>query len=110
MGLLAIMYAVAGTMPILPEHIWKDVQNPSQFMQKEALIGTGPYKLVDYNKEQGTYLYEAYNDYYQGKPKVEKLKFIKINSEMAAGALRQKQINAVQVPPELVNQLRKRGF
>jgi peptide/nickel transport system substrate-binding protein len=104
------MYAVAGTMPILPEHIWRDVQNPSQFIQKEALIVSGPYKLVDYNKEQGPYLYEAYNEYYQGKPKVKQIKFIKMNSEMAAAALRKKQINAVQVSPELVNQLEKEGY
>ena len=101
---------VVGSMAILPEHIWKDVQNPLQFQQKEALIGTGPYNLVDYNKEQGTYLYEAYDKYYLGKPKVKQLKFVKISNEMAATALKQKQVNAAQVPPELVSQIEKEGF
>lgn len=104
------MEYIACTLPILPEHIWKGVQNPEQFQQKEALIGTGPFKLVDYNKAQGTYLYEACDNYYQGKPKVDRLKFVKISGEMAVSALRQKQVNAVQAPPELVKELEKEGF
>lgn len=101
---------VACTLPILPEHVWKDVQNPEQFQEGEALIGTGPFKLVDYNKAQGTYLYEAYDDYYLGKPKVRQLKFVKVSEEMAASALKQKQVNAASIPPELVDEMKKEGF
>ncbi|BAF59669.1 MAG: ABC transporter substrate-binding protein [Pelotomaculum sp.] len=101
---------IAGTVPILPEHVWKEVENPEQFQQKEALIGTGPFKLVDYNKEQGTYLYERYEQYYQGQPKVRQLKFIKIGAEMATAALRQKQADMAQVPPEIAKELEKEGF
>ncbi|HAA89833.1 MAG TPA: ABC transporter substrate-binding protein [Peptococcaceae bacterium] len=101
---------VACTLPILPEHVWKDVQNPEQFQEEKALIGTGPFKLVDYNKAQGTYLYEAYDDYYLGKPKVEQLKFVKVSEEMAASALKQKQVNAASIPPELVDEMKKEGF
>lgn len=101
---------IAGTIPILPEHIWKDVGEPGQFVQKEALIGTGPFKLKDYSKEQGTYLYEANSQYYQGTPKTGQLKFVKVGSEMTAAALRQKQVNAAQVPPELAGELKKEGF
>ncbi|MFZ5651047.1 MAG: ABC transporter substrate-binding protein [Bacillota bacterium] len=101
---------VASALPILPEHIWKDVNNPDEFRQKEALTGTGPFVLADYNKEQGTYLYKAYEGYYQGRPKVSQIKFVKISGEMSAAALRQKQVDAVQVPPELVRELEKEGF
>ncbi|ACV61296.1 extracellular solute-binding protein family 5 [Desulfofarcimen acetoxidans DSM 771] len=101
---------VVGSMPILPGHIWKNVQNPMQFQKEEALIGTGPYKLLDYNKEQGTYLYEAYDNYYLGKPRVKQLKFIKISNEMVGNALKQKQADAAQVPPELASQMEKEGF
>ncbi len=101
---------VACTLPILPEHVWKDVQNPEQFQEEKALIGTGPFKLVDYNKAQGTYLYEAYDDYYLGKPKVKQLKFVKVSEEMAASALKQKQVNAASIPPELVDEMKKEGF
>ena len=101
---------IAGTMPILPEHIWTKIQEPLQYQEKDALIGTGPYKLMDYNKKHGTYLYQAFDQYYLGKPKVEKLIFSKTSSEMAVNALKQGQVNAVQVQPELVGQLKKEGF
>ena len=42
------------------------MSNPAEFQDAAALTGTGPYKLVDYDKAQGTYLYEAYDDYYLG--------------------------------------------
>ena len=37
---------------------------------------------MDYNKEQGTYLYERNDNYYLGQPKVERLRFIKLNEQM----------------------------
>ncbi len=98
------------TLPILPEHIWRDVKSPQQYQQKEALIGTGPFTLADYNKEQGTYLYRANDRYYQGRPKVAEIRFIKVGAEVVAAALRQKQASAAQVPPELSRELEKEGF
>lgn len=101
---------VGGTLPILPEHIYKDVKSPEQFQQKEACTGTGPFMLEDYNKARGTYLYKRYDRYYQGKPRVAKIKFIKSNSETVAASLRQKQVSAAQVPPELSEALAGEGF
>lgn len=101
---------IAGTVPILPEHIWQNVSDPIQFQQKEALIGSGPYKLVDYSKEQGSYLYEANDSYYQGKPKFKQLKFIKMTTEMSVAALKQQQADIAQIPPELVDSLKQAGL
>lgn len=101
---------VGATLPILSEHIYKDVKTPEQFQQKEACIGTGPFMLEDYNKAQGTYLYKRYDNYYQGKPKVAEIKFVKIGNEAVAAALRQKQVNAASVPPDLSGALEKEGF
>ena len=101
---------IAGTIPILPKHIWQNITDPAQFRQKGALIGSGPFKLVDYNKEQGSYLYEAYDSYYQGNPKFKQLKFIKMNAEMSAAALKQRQIDIGQIPPELVKPMEQAGL
>ncbi len=101
---------VAGTVPILPEHIWKNVTDPLQFLDNEALVGTGPFKLADYNKEQGTYLYKAFDEYYLGKPKVRELRFVKVSNEMTASALRQNQVDMAPIPPELVKDLKEEGF
>jgi peptide/nickel transport system substrate-binding protein len=58
---------IAGNVPILPEHVWKDVSDPATFQGDAAVMGTGPFKLVKYDKAQEYYQYEANYDYYNGK-------------------------------------------
>lgn len=101
---------IAGALPILPEHIWKDVTNPEEFIEPEAIVGTGPYKLLDYSKEHGTYLYKANRDYYLGCPPVQELKFVKVSNEMAAPAMERGEVNFAQIPPEMQDQLAGSGF
>ncbi|VVB72209.1 Bacterial extracellular solute-binding proteins, family 5 Middle [uncultured archaeon] len=101
---------IAGTLPILPEHIYKSVSNPAEFQDDRALVGTGPYKLLDYDKTIGTYLYEAYDGYYLGAPKVKQLKFVKVGSEVAKAALEKGDIDAIAVPAETVEALKKENF
>jgi len=101
---------VACTLPIIPEHIYNSVSNPADFQDDKALIGTGPYELVDYDRTQGTYLYEAYDDYYLGAPKAKQLKFVKISNEMAASALENGDVDAVSVPAETAEKLKKEDF
>jgi peptide/nickel transport system substrate-binding protein len=101
---------VAGTLPIMPEHIYRDVSDPENFKDNKALTGTGPFKLVNYDRAQGTYLYESNENYYQGSPQVKQLKFIVVSSEMAAASLRKGDVDAASVPPEVVEDLKKEGF
>lgn len=101
---------VAGTLPILPEHIYKDVSDPAQFQDDKALIGTGPYRLLDYDKAQGTYLYEAYDGYYLGAPKAKQLRFVKVSSEMSAAAMEKGDVDAAGVPAEVSEELKEKGF
>ena len=101
---------VAGTLPILPEHIYKDVSDPGTFTDPKALTGTGPFKLVNYDKAQGTYLYEANENYYQGSPKVKQLKFVKVSDQMAAAALKKGDVDAAAVQGDMVDDLKKSGF
>ncbi|RJS73408.1 ABC transporter substrate-binding protein [Methanophagales archaeon] len=100
----------AGTLAILPKHIWQDVKNPSEFVNERALIGTGPFKLVDYSKAHGTYLYEANEEYYLGKPAIDRLKFVKVSEEMAPRALMRGEVNATNIPPETVEEVNGKGF
>jgi peptide/nickel transport system substrate-binding protein len=101
---------VAATLPIMPRHIWESVNTPEEFTGPEAVIGSGPFKLVDYSKEHGTYLYEAYDDYYQGRPAVDELQFAKISTEMVLAALRQGTVNAGEIPAEVVDEAADDGF
>ena len=101
---------IAGTLPILPEHIYKEVSDPAKFTDAKALTGTGPYKLVNYDKAQGTYLYEAYDGYYLGKPVVNQIKFIKVSNEMAAASLKKGDVDAASVQPETIDDLKNGGY
>lgn len=101
---------VAGTLPILPKHIYENISNPAEFQDGAALTGTGPYRLTDYDKTEGTYLYDANEDYYLGAPKVKQIKFVKVSNEMAAAALEKGDVDAASVPPETAEDLKKGGF
>jgi len=101
---------VAGTLPIIPKHIWEGVEEPMSLTSPEAVIGTGPYTLADYSKEHGTYLYKAYADYYLGKPLVDEIKFVKISAEMIPAALKEGSVSAGDIPPEVVSEMEEAGL
>lgn len=84
---------IAGNVPMLPEHIWKDVSDPLTFKDDDAVIGTGPMKLVDYDSATGVYQYEANHDYYDGKLLVDK--FISREVSDTASALQTGDVDEV---------------
>ena len=101
---------VAGAQPIMPKHIWEDVTEPEQFQQTEAVIGTGPYKLSDYSKEHGTYLFTANDDYYLGKPLAGEIRFVKVSAEMAMAALEDGTVDSAGITAEMIDTLEADGF
>lgn len=62
-----------GSVPIIPKHIWDNVEDPTKYLDPEAVIGTGPFKLVRYSKEEGLYIYERNEDFWGGQVKVDSL-------------------------------------
>jgi peptide/nickel transport system substrate-binding protein len=101
---------VASAQPILPRHIWEKVTAPEEFQTPEAVIGTGPYRLADYSKEHGTYLYRANDDYYLGRPSVGEIRFIKLAAEMAPAALKDGSVDSAAIPPEVVEDMKAAGL
>lgn len=92
-------------LPILPEHIWKDVENPRKMT--DLAVGTGPYKLTEY-KEGDHYTLEANSDYFKGKPTVEKINLPIIGDSTAMfNALKSGEIDISKrtVPVELQKSL-----
>ncbi len=75
---------IAGNIPIIPEHIWSGVSDPSKFTDDDAVIGTGPMKLVEYNSAEGAYHYEANYDYYNGKLIVDEFITMAVSSAAAS--------------------------
>lgn len=88
-------------LPILPKHIWENVENPRKYT--DLAIGTGPYKLTDYEADQ-YYTFEANEDYFMGSPLVQTLSMPIIKDSTAMfNALRSGEIDisARTLPAEL---------
>lgn len=64
---------VAGSLPILPKHIWENVTEPETFTEPEAAISTGPFILENYDAAAGTYTFKANEDYFYGDVQIDKL-------------------------------------
>jgi peptide/nickel transport system substrate-binding protein len=94
----------------MPKHIWEGVEEPGQFQGPEAVIGTGPYTLADYNKGHGTYLFKAFDHYYLGKPAVGEIRFVKMSAEMIPAALKGGSASAGSIPPEVVPTMNEAGL
>lgn len=85
---------VAGNVPIMPMHIWKNVDKPESFNSSQSVIGSGPFKLQSYDKTAGTYVYVANKNYFMGKPVVDKVIFA-AHSQPAQG-LKSGELSAAQ--------------
>lgn len=99
---------VGGTMPILPRHVWERVSDPKAYAEPDAYLGSGPFVFKDFDVAKGTYLYEAFSDYYQGRPKVDRLVYIKASDPLAA--LLSGQADLASVQPEMRPLLEDRGM
>jgi len=73
-----------GSLPIIPKHIWEGVDDPGKMMSAEAVIGSGPFTLLEYSKEEARYVYQANAGYFRGAPTVDELTFIKVENQALA--------------------------
>ena len=99
---------IGGTMPIIPKHIWESVDHPEAYNDPKAFIGSGPYRFMDFSKAQGTYLYEAFGDYYQGRPKVDRLIYVRTGQPLVS--LSNRQVDLANIQPDMAEPLTKKGL
>jgi peptide/nickel transport system substrate-binding protein len=101
--------SVVRRMMIVPRHIWEDVDDPNRFQGDQALIGSGPYRLVDIDQDAGSLLYEANEDFWLGPPLVRRLEFVPAPDEILALQRGELSIGEVgtedAVPDELLDTL-----
>ncbi|MGI9022227.1 MAG: ABC transporter substrate-binding protein [Acidimicrobiales bacterium] len=64
---------IAGAVPIIPKHVWETIKEPGLVYDMKALVGTGPYRLDQYNDDGGAMLYTARDDYFLGAPYVQRI-------------------------------------
>jgi peptide/nickel transport system substrate-binding protein len=85
---------------IMPEHIFKTTEigkmadNPAT----KAPIGTGPYKFVEYKKDQYVKLVRN-EDYHLGKPHIPTIIYKIANQEVAIGQLKSGELDFMPINP-----------
>jgi peptide/nickel transport system substrate-binding protein len=68
-------------IPIVPEHIWKDVSEKdvksyaTEPTDGQPVVGSGPFRLVEGTAGGSTYRFEKNPDYWQGEPHVDEVVF-----------------------------------
>lgn len=68
-------------IPILPEHVWKDVPESAvktfanEPSDGEPIVGTGPFELIEGKAGGPTYRFVANEDYWGGAPHVDEVDF-----------------------------------
>ena len=67
---------------IIPEHIYKNVEDPAGFLGKEAVIGTGPFLLDQFHKEHGSYRFISNDKFWGPDTVVETVEFVPVSDEM----------------------------
>lgn len=75
---------VLGNQPIVPEHVWKDVADPTTDINKNP-VGTGPYVLESFNPQ--SYVLAKNAAYWSpGQPKIDTVRYIALSNADAASA------------------------
>lgn len=75
---------VAGSVPIVPQHVWSKVKVAAQDMKPSILVGSGAYQVTSYDGNDGAVAYQAANNYFLGKPFVSRIELIPMNSDFPA--------------------------
>ncbi|MCQ1536600.1 diguanylate phosphodiesterase [Methanosarcina sp. KYL-1] len=86
---------------IIPEHIYKDVSDPFTFLDPEAVIGTGPFLLDEYNKEHGSYRFVTNDNFWGPDTAVEAVEFIPVSDSLIA--FEQGQIDFTSISPDILD-------
>jgi len=84
-------------IPIVPEHVWEQVENPGDFSNEDEypIVGNGPWILTDYQRNESLTL-EANEDYWRGAPGFDRLvyRFYK-DGDAVVEALRKGEVSFV---------------
>jgi peptide/nickel transport system substrate-binding protein len=97
----------AGSVLIVPRHIWSSVDNAATATDPAVLVGSGPYRLASYSQGEGSYLYGAYDDYFLGTPFVERLEYRPVGDQLTGVSAGELDVaTASGVRPEVLAPLR----
>ncbi|RSX58484.1 ABC transporter substrate-binding protein [Bifidobacterium samirii] len=72
---------ILGGQAIVPEHIWKNIDDPMNYTNADP-VGTGAFKLDRFTNQ--SYSFTAFDDYWNGRPKIDGVRYIALNDASAA--------------------------
>ena len=76
--------AVLANQAIVPEHIWKDIKDPTTDLNENP-VGTGPFKLKSFTPQ--SYVLTKNDQYWEaGKPTIKEVRYLPVQSADAASA------------------------
>ncbi|GAA1584202.1 MULTISPECIES: ABC transporter substrate-binding protein [Kribbella] len=76
--------AVLANQAIVPEHIWKDIKDPTTNLNKNP-VGTGPFKVKSYTPQ--SFVLTKNDQYWEaGKPTIKEVRYLPVTSADAASA------------------------
>ncbi|TDO50321.1 peptide/nickel transport system substrate-binding protein [Kribbella sp. VKM Ac-2571] len=76
--------AVLANQAIVPEHIWKDIKDPTTDLNKNP-VGTGPFKVKSYTPQ--SFVLTKNEQYWDtGKPTIKEVRYLPVTSADAASA------------------------
>ncbi|HEX3539160.1 MAG TPA: ABC transporter substrate-binding protein [Acidimicrobiales bacterium] len=75
---------VAGALPIVPRHVWASIKDPGSAQDLKVLVGSGAYRVVSYNGDGGPLLFVARNDFFLGRPFVQRIEERAIDDPFSA--------------------------
>lgn len=97
------LYKMQGFM-IIPEHIYSTISDPAGFIAPEAVTGTGPYKLAEYNKEHGSYQFIANSEFWGPKQAIKAVEFVPISDALIS--FEQGEIDFAGITPDTLDRVR----
>ena len=89
-----------GSFPIIPKHIWENVEDPYTYNESDAFIGCGMYKLNAYDSATGTYEFEAFDQYYGHQQAAHYIQFVPVSDNILA--FENNEIDITEVPADLI--------
>ena len=102
-------------IPIVPEHIWKDVDEKevksfgNEPTDGQPVVGSGPFRLLEGTAGGSQYRFEANPDYWKGAPNIDGVNFrvFKASDPLAQALIKGEVDFAEEIPPLVVERLGK---
>lgn len=105
----AFLEDVAGIVPIVPRHVWQDVDDPAQYDEPDATIGSGPFRITEYDRTDEAYRLTAFSDYWRGRPLFDEFQQLTMASETTMHAIQAGELELARSPDASVEDILEEG-